>query len=73
MAEVLQVYLTGKKRSTVSAYYEGRVGYRANSHRQLRRLAANTGLKLQKFEYLEQSPYALRFCALPVGDRGVCA
>jgi len=35
--------------------------YRANSHGQLRRLAANAGLKLQKFEYLDQSPYALRF------------
>ena len=38
--------------------------YRANSHRQLGRLAANTGLKLQKFEYLDQSPYALRFFPL---------
>ena len=38
--------------------------YRANSHRQLRRLAANTGLKLQKFEYLDQSPYALQFSPL---------
>ena len=38
--------------------------YRANSHRQLVRLAANAGLKLQKFEYLDQSPYALRFCPL---------
>jgi hypothetical protein len=28
MAEVLQVYSTGKKQSTISAYYEGRVGYR---------------------------------------------
>ncbi|MCK4856440.1 MAG: class I SAM-dependent methyltransferase [candidate division Zixibacteria bacterium] len=35
--------------------------YRANSHRQLMRLAANAGLKLQKFEYLDQSPYAFRF------------
>jgi len=38
--------------------------YRANSHKQLRRLAANTGFKLQKFEYQDQSPYALRFCPL---------
>ncbi len=38
--------------------------YRANSQRQLVRLAANAGLKLQKFEYLDQSPYALRFCPL---------
>lgn len=73
MAEILRIDPIGKKQLTASAYYEGRVGYRANSHRQLRRLAANTGFKLQKFEYLEQSPYALRFCALPVGDRGVCA
>lgn len=35
--------------------------YRANSHGQLRRLAANAGFKLQKFEYLDQSPYAFRF------------
>jgi ubiquinone/menaquinone biosynthesis C-methylase UbiE len=38
--------------------------YRANSHRQLVRLAANTGLKLQRLEYLDQSPYALGFCPL---------
>lgn len=38
--------------------------YRANSHRQLGRLAANTGFKLQKFEYLDQTPSALRFCPL---------
>jgi hypothetical protein len=38
--------------------------YRANSHRQLRRLAANAGLKLQRLEYLDQSPYALHFSPL---------
>ena len=38
--------------------------YRANSYRQLRRLAVNASLKLRKFEYLDQSPYALRFCPL---------
>jgi len=28
MAEVLQIYSTGKKQSTISAYYKGRQGYR---------------------------------------------
>ena len=64
MPEVLQVYSTGKKQSTIFAYYERRQGYRANSHRQLRRLAANAGFKLHKFDYLDQFPYALRFCPL---------
>lgn len=72
MAEILRIDPIGKKQSTASAYYEGRGAYKANSHGQLRRLAANTGLKLQKFEYLEESTYALRFGALPVGARGVC-
>jgi len=36
--------------------------YRANSYRQLRQLAAITGLKLRKFEYLDQS---LMLCGSP--------
>jgi len=32
MAEVLQVYSTDKKQSTISAYYKGRQGYRGLYH-----------------------------------------
>ncbi len=35
--------------------------YRANSRRQIRRLAVNAGFELQRLEYLDQSPYSLRF------------
>lgn len=38
--------------------------YRANSQRQLVRLATSAGFKLQRLEYMDQSPYALRFCPL---------
>lgn len=61
MAEILRIDPIGKKQSTASAYYEGRAGYRANSRRQLTRMAVNAGLKLRKLEYLDQSPYAFRF------------
>ena len=35
--------------------------YRANSRKQFKILAADTGFVLEKIQYLDQSPYALRF------------
>lgn len=35
--------------------------YRANSRRQITSLAKGTGLSLEQFQYLDQSPYGLKF------------